>query len=225
MLEWLFLGALGVSGTKAAIDNAKSMSKPLYKTEKGYDVYMDRQGRQYINGNLVYNWPGTDQYGNSCTVLRDKKGNIYSSTADREAIRQREWDDKNYKRAQESALWYMNQKDKNGNKVFPWADGKVYHYRQYYPAIKREVEIEMKTGRPYKITDVNIYDETGNNLLETKYYKGYYVGKLDNFGNVGARFVEKVAITEEEYNRLGGKNERNSFLWSYVTEGDDFLIV
>jgi hypothetical protein len=35
------------------------MSKPL---EKENDVYMDRRGKQYINGTWAYNYPSTDQY-------------------------------------------------------------------------------------------------------------------------------------------------------------------
>jgi hypothetical protein len=177
MFEFLFLGALGISAIKAGIDNSKSMSKPLYKTEKGYDVYMDRTGKEYINGEWVYRWPDTDQYGNACTVLRDKKGNIYSSSTDKEIIRQREFDKKSYESAKEIAETYGH--------------GNYFTYEKYFPEYKKCLRVENTTGRPVG----RIKHDTSSG---TEYYKYYYHDGLEYRWDSN----DKVRITKEEYDKI-----------------------
>jgi hypothetical protein len=176
MLGLLFLGALGISAAKAGIDNAQCMSKPLYKTEKGYNVYMDRQGKEYINGNWVYRYPGTDQYGRACTVLRDKKGNIYSSSTDQTNERMRKFDEDSYKSAKEIA-------DKYGKKYFT--------YRKYFPEYQKALYVENTTGRPVGRIKCDL--KSG-----THYYKYYYHDGLKYHWDD----KDKVEITKEEYNAI-----------------------
>jgi hypothetical protein len=180
MLGLLFFGAVGVSAIKAGIDNAQCMSKPKYKTERGYNVYMDRTGKEYINGKWVYDYPGKDQYGNYCTVLRDKNGNIYSSTADRETLRQREFDKKSYESSKAIA-------EKFGH-------GNYFTYEKYFPEYRKRLSVENTTGRPVGRIK---YDLTayGKGI---KYYKYYYHDGLKYHWDES----DKVEITKEEYDAI-----------------------
>jgi hypothetical protein len=177
MFDFIFLAALGISAVKAKKENSELMSKPLYKTEKGNDVYMDRTGKQYINGRYVYSYPSKDPYGHYCTVLRDDKGNIYSSSFDKEIIKEKEYDQKN-----------LELSEKFGYLV----------YKKYYPQYQKRLTTEISTGKPVTKFEVDYTKYPQHKHLGIKYYKAYF----KNGNEYEFDTEDEVEITKEEYDKI-----------------------
>lgn len=74
-----FLAALGVSGTKCAIENYQMMKEPVRYLSDGTPVYIDRLCQQHINGErVILKWTHDLNGGIKLIEVGERTGRIYN---------------------------------------------------------------------------------------------------------------------------------------------------
>jgi hypothetical protein len=192
MLELLIFGALlGGSAIKCGIQNARMMSKPYRHLEDGTPVYLDRLCNEHINGEKVtvhYDFSGKQM---NTQLVGTQSGRIYHDSHQSYLNRvDRENEEKRQKALSEGKLAYI--------KLFPTntIPGNISN----------------------SITDCRFTCDCNSGRVIGKLerekdgtcYK-YYMTSLKNPNSdcVFNENVEKIQISEEEFNRLniiGGKH-------------------
>ena len=174
-----FLAALGISGTKCAIEDSQIKRESRTIDEKGNVHYYDRQLRDYINGERVERIETKDANGVTLySTVGMNSHKVYETCYGRNEQIQFEMSEQNKQRAIEY-----------GNLA----------YEQYNPYFERFVTTEIATGRTITCLFKNI-SKDGKYEYRKWYYNSVYQGKYDY--NTTLKDDYGIIITKEEYEKL-----------------------
>lgn len=138
LLTTLIFGIAVVgSAIKCGLENIDSMSKPQYEYKNGTKVYMDRKGRQYVNGEPCYEKVSYDgNHERHLYLVGAKTGKIYHDSHD-DVLNKRDKEEKEEIQYEKSL----------GKKA----------YLKYFPEAKRQLTVEMETGKIITKLEIDIY--------------------------------------------------------------------
>lgn len=137
LLPLIFGVAIVGSVVKCELENIDSMSTPQYKYKDGINVYIDRLGRQYINGEYCYEKVFYDSnHERHLCLVGSKTGKTYHDYHD-EVLEQRKKEDK-------EEIQYEKGLGKGA-------------YLKYFPEAKRQLTVEMKTKRVIAKLEIDRY--------------------------------------------------------------------
>lgn len=146
----LFLGALGVSGVLALKDNIDSLSEPVGQLKDGTPTYMDRKGKEYINGEPTRHESVLDEFGHWHEYdIGVNSGKIYRDS---------------FRKFMEEQRRYDNQNLENSKKR------KKLAYEKYDPRFDRNITTEISTGKLISV----LYESPSENI----YRKFYHPDKI-----------------------------------------------
>lgn len=169
------------SAIRCGIDNAQAKSAPFMTYKDGTQVFHDRKGRPFVNGERCCEKYEPDEYGNYHTLLVGiVSGKIYHNSRDDEIERESKWDLRNLEISKEY-----------GNLA----------YMKYDPTYKQSLTTEISTGR---VIAALFEDYDGN-------YRKFYLKGHPYRPNESAPDDLGIIITKEEYEKLniiGGSHSK-----------------
>lgn len=160
------------SAIRCGLDNRAAMKGAFMTYKDGTQVFHDRKGRPFVNGELCCEKYEPDEYGNYHTLLVGTvSGKIYHNSRDDEIERESKWDLRNLEISKEY-----------GNLA----------YMKYDPTYKQSLTTEISTGR---VIAALFEDYDGN--YRKFYLKGHpYRPDESDPDDLG------IIITKEEYEKL-----------------------
>ena len=192
----LFFGMLGVSGAKVAYDNYDMKRASRRVDEKGNVHYMDRQCRDYINGERVKRVETSDRNGVTLySTVGTNSHKVYNTS---------------YGRGTQQLLGLSESNKKSAINYGFLA------YRQFNPYFGEFVTTEIATNRTITCLFKGENKKTGEMVYRKWYYRPECQGKLDFRETVDGDMG--IPITKDEYIKLnvGG---------SYVNTPTDYSVL
>ena len=175
-----FLAALGISGTKCAIEDSQIKHESRTIDEKGNVHYYDRQLRDYINGERVER-----------IETKDANGVTLFSTV---GVNSSKVYDTSYGRGTQQLLEY-SERNKQQNLKY----GKN-SYTQYNPYFGTFVTTEISSGRTITCLFDGKNHKTGKKFYRVWYFRPECQGKFDYNATVEGDMG--IEITKEEFDKL-----------------------